>query len=136
MRSRDAAAAEARVDQCETLRSGFDGRTIRLSGATRRITGECEIQFASRAADYVGDLLCASLRELNDMLNLLVLQLPAAASAWIVRPKQHLKPGFNENDVREGGLARGLVDYKICSVDEQWSGMKFARRKPVRVFKA
>jgi hypothetical protein len=36
---------------------------------------------------------------------------------------------FNENDVRRSALAAGFVDYKICSVDAEWSGMKFAHRK-------
>ena len=26
------------------------------------------------------------------------------------------------------GLSAGLVDYKICSVDDDWSGLKFTRR--------
>ena len=26
-------------------------------------------------------------------------------------------------------LAAGLVDYKVCAVDEDWSGLKFARKK-------
>lgn len=77
-----------------------------------------------------------TLADLNNTFELLTARLPATASAWIVRPKQHLKPGFNENDVREGGLAREMVDYKICSFDDIWSGVKFARRRPVRVSKA
>jgi hypothetical protein len=35
----------------------------------------------------------------------------------------------SEQIVRETGLGAGLVDYKICAVDETWSGLKFARRK-------
>jgi hypothetical protein len=31
--------------------------------------------------------------------------------------------------VRDTALEAGLVDYKICAVNEQWSGMAFARRK-------
>jgi hypothetical protein len=34
----------------------------------------------------------------------------------------------NENLVREVGLAAGLVDVKICAVDEIWSGLKFVYR--------
>ena len=29
----------------------------------------------------------------------------------------------------QAGLAAGLVDYKICSIDETWSALKFTRRK-------
>lgn len=70
-----------------------------------------------------------TLAELENALDLLEAKLPPKASAWIVRPKTHHKPGFNENHVRNGALARGLVDYKICSVDADWSGIKFAWRK-------
>jgi len=68
-------------------------------------------------------------RHLDACLKMLSAKLPKGASAWIIRPKTHLKPDFGESDVRNGGLAVGLVDYKICSVSDEWSGMKFAWRK-------
>ena len=70
-----------------------------------------------------------TVEEVEAAADLLATQLPADASAWIVHPKQQHKPGFNQNDVRDAALARGLVDYKVCSVDENWSGLKFAHRK-------
>jgi len=68
-------------------------------------------------------------KQLDACVKTLAEKLPKGASAWIIRPKTHLKPDFGENDVRNGGLAVGLVDYKICSVSEEWSGLKFAWRK-------
>ena len=55
----------------------------------------------------------------------------AGCSLWIIYPKKagRFKVDFNQNNVREAGLAVGLVDYKICAVDADWSGMKFAKRK-------
>jgi len=38
--------------------------------------------------------------------------------------------GVTQTTVRKTGLAAGWVDYKICSIDEQWSGLLFRRRKP------
>jgi hypothetical protein len=70
-----------------------------------------------------------TLRENDAVIEMLAARLPRGASAWIIRPKANHKPGFNENDVRNAGLAVGLVDYKICSVDADWSGIKFAWRK-------
>ena len=35
---------------------------------------------------------------------------------------------LNENILREIGLALGLVDVKVCAVDETWSGLKFVYR--------
>ncbi len=58
-------------------------------------------------------------------------RLPEAASLWIVHPKKagRYRVDFNQNDVRAAGLASGLVDYKVCAVDADWSGLKFARKK-------
>ncbi len=56
--------------------------------------------------------------------------LPPKASLWILHPKQTspLAADFNQDDVREAGLAHGFVDYKVCAVDKDWSALKFARR--------
>ena len=32
-------------------------------------------------------------------------------------------------ELREAGLAAGLVDYKVCAVDAIWSGLLFTRRR-------
>ncbi len=47
---------------------------------------------------------------------------------WIVRPKGP-KSQLNENFLREAGNEVGLVDYKICAIDEHWTGIVFARRR-------
>jgi hypothetical protein len=67
--------------------------------------------------------------ELQSLMELLGAQLPRAAHVWVLHPKAARKPDFNQNDVRDLGLAVGLVDYKVCSVDEDWSGLKFAWRE-------
>jgi len=50
---------------------------------------------------------------------------------WLIWPKKTsaLASDLGEKQVREMGLAAGLVDYKICAVDETWSGLAFAVRK-------
>jgi len=49
---------------------------------------------------------------------------------WVSWPKKASKveTDLNENIVRDLGLAQGLVDVKVCAVDEVWSGLKFVRR--------
>ena len=49
---------------------------------------------------------------------------------WIAWPKQKssLQSNLTQNIVRENGLAAGLVDYKISSFDDTWSGLLFAKR--------
>lgn len=49
---------------------------------------------------------------------------------WICWPKQTsgIAADLTDRVVRGAGLANGLVDYKVCAVDETWSGLKFRRR--------
>jgi hypothetical protein len=49
---------------------------------------------------------------------------------WIVWPKKTsaLASDLDQAGVRAYGLGRAWVDYKICAVDETWSGLAFARR--------
>ena len=49
---------------------------------------------------------------------------------WLCWPKKTspLARDLTGNVVRESGLASGLVDVKVCAVDEDWSGLKFVYR--------
>jgi hypothetical protein len=91
------------------------------------------VSFVPRITPRTFLALCfvRSLAELAASFDLLTYNLPEGASAWVVYPKGAPKQQrkFNEHDVRRLGLDVGLVDYKICSVDGNWSAMKFTRRK-------
>jgi hypothetical protein len=56
--------------------------------------------------------------------------LTAAGMLWVAWPKKASKvpTDLTEDRVRAHGLASGLVDVKVCAVDEVWSGLKFVRR--------
>jgi len=49
---------------------------------------------------------------------------------WISWPKKSSKvlSDLDETIIREFGLKNGLVDVKVCAVDETWSGLKFMFR--------
>lgn len=56
------------------------------------------------------------------------------ASVWIAWPR---KAGGHDSDVTENLLRdvllpTGLVDVKVAAIDEDWSGLKFVRRKELR----
>ena len=55
-------------------------------------------------------------------------------SLWISWPKggSSIETDLNGNIVREMGLKGGLVDVKVCAVDEDWSGIKFMYRRKDR----
>jgi len=53
------------------------------------------------------------------------------AGLWILWPKQtsKLQTDLGQQLVREAGLAAGMVDFKICSIDKNWSGLRFTLRE-------
>jgi len=53
---------------------------------------------------------------------------------WISWPKgtSKISSDLNGNIVRQFGLNGGLVDVKVCAVDDDWSGLKFMYRKKDR----
>jgi hypothetical protein len=56
--------------------------------------------------------------------------LDVAGGLWIAWPKRAsgVETDLGEGVVRELGLAAGLVDNKICAIDEVWSGLRFVYR--------
>jgi hypothetical protein len=56
--------------------------------------------------------------------------LTPAGMLWIAWPKKAsgIATDLNENVIRDIGLAVGLVDVKVCAINEIWSGLKFVRR--------
>ena len=93
------------------------------------LPGSVRLHSQLKATTSLALCFVRSRAELMSLLVLLISQLPRAAHVWIIHPKSLHKPDFNQNHVRNEGLAAGLVDYKVCSVDADWSGLKFAWRK-------
>jgi len=71
-----------------------------------------------------------SRRELEQRFPALKSCLAQSGMLWISWPKgpSGVATDLNENVVREIGLRNGLVDVKVCAVDETWSGLKFVHR--------
>jgi hypothetical protein len=87
---------------------------------TRSLQGTCDfIQFFTQ-----------NRKELESTFPKLKQHLAPAGSLWISWPKgaSGIKTDVNENVAREIGLKNGLVDVKVCAVDDVWSGLKFVFR--------
>jgi hypothetical protein len=56
--------------------------------------------------------------------------LDPAGGLWVAWPKRSscVATDLNERVIREVGLAAGLVDNKVCAIDETWSGLRFVIR--------
>lgn len=57
-------------------------------------------------------------------------QLMPAGMLWIAWPKRAsgVITDLTEDVVRTIGIANGMVDVKVCAIDEVWSGLKFVYR--------
>jgi hypothetical protein len=57
-------------------------------------------------------------------------RLDTAGMLWVAWPKKASRrpTDLTEDVVRRIGLDAGLVDVKVCAIDEVWSGLKFVRR--------
>ncbi len=72
--------------------------------------------------------------ELNKFLKLTRQTLRPDASIWVSWPKKSSKvpTTITEDTIRELALPLGLVDIKVCAVDDTWSGLKLVARKDLR----
>lgn len=55
-------------------------------------------------------------------------------SLWVAWPKRSsgVTTDLDENRLRDIGLPHGLVDNKVCAIDDVWSGLRFVWRKENR----
>ena len=72
--------------------------------------------------------------ELEQRLPALRAMMEPAAGLWIAWPKRASKvpTDITEDVLREIALPTGLVDNKVCAVDEIWSGLRLVIRKEHR----
>jgi len=65
----------------------------------------------------------------------LAARLTPAGGLWIAYPKRRsgIESDLGEDGLRDIGLAAGLVDNKVCAIDERWSGIRFVVRLKDRV---
>jgi len=61
--------------------------------------------------------------------------LSPAGVLWVSWPKKSsgVITDLNQDLIREAGIRAGLVDIKVCAVDETWSGLKFVIPVAARV---
>lgn len=132
--------AGAPDDLLETLRPLPDGVAVVTSGRTTP-RGPGEGAELSLPADELPPerfdvvmLFCPDAEALGNHLADAVHRLRWAGGLWACWPKKSssLYLDLAREEVREVGLATGLVDNKVCAVDEDWSGLRFVVRKEDR----
>ena len=84
----------------------------------------------ARGAQDVVVFFATRRAELERRFDALARMVEPAGGLWIAWPKRtaHVATDLTENVVRDVGLAHGLVDNKVCAVDDTWSGLRFVYR--------
>jgi hypothetical protein len=105
-------------------------------GGFARTLGELPLGATVRAVAGGGDLFdvivcfAGSAGGLARDLPALPARLDPAGGLWIAWPKRSsgLATDLTDVEVRRRGLALGLVDNKVCAIDDTWSGLRFVVR--------
>ncbi|MER5386949.1 DUF3052 domain-containing protein [Streptomyces sp. NPDC002688] len=115
------------------------GQRVRLTHGPRdwEIPGlpeDCEVEDGDPKG---ADVTVAFFRERTELASQaaeLVRDLSDRAMLWIAWPRRaagHVSD-ITENDLRDLFLPLGVVDVKVAALGEDWSGLKFVRRKENR----
>ena len=88
-----------------------------------------ELETAKEAFDFI-HLFCLSIEEFETQALLHKPFLKREGMMWISWPKGKSKidTDLKRDLIREYLLQNGLVDVKVASIDEDWSGLKFVYR--------
>jgi hypothetical protein len=115
------------------IKPGFNIAFVNApSGFANELDLPSDVKINSRSArplDFA-QLFVKSEKELKAKFAEYAKRLNPSGMLWVSWPKKSsgVKTDVSEDTVRAIGLAAGLVDVKICAVDEVWSGLKFVFR--------
>jgi len=95
-----------------------------------------ELRFVADPADGIdaAHVFVTERSILEERLTSLRNQIAPDGQIWVSWPKKAAKvpTDITEDTIRELCLPLGLVDTKVCAVDEVWSGLKLVIRKDLR----
>jgi hypothetical protein len=97
------------------------------------LLGELPVGTTQLTAASQADFIHFFTQDKTDLLSTmpqLKAALPKNGMIWVSWPKKSSKVETDVSDaiVRDAGLSAGLVDVKVCAVDEVWSALKFVYR--------
>jgi hypothetical protein len=94
------------------------------------------VEFASRlhADTDVVHVFTTRRTKLTELLRSTLAKMKPDGAIWVSWPKKaaRVPTDITEDTIREVALPMGLVDIKVCAVDETWSGLKPVLRKEKR----
>ena len=116
-----------------------DGMRAWWDGMPQRVRGEIadvhlDLLSAPEAPIEAAHIFVTERSDLEAKLHDLKPLLAPSGFIWVSWPKKASKfpTDITEDTIREICLSMGLVDVKVCAVDETWSGLKLMIRKELR----
>src|SRR5204863_1722497 len=102
----------------------------KLLGKLDRVTFSNRI---SAKSDFV-HLFAQRRSELQSKLSILRGKISGNGTIWVSWPKKsaNVSTDITEDVIRDVALPLGLVDIKVCAIDETWSGLKLMIRRENR----
>jgi hypothetical protein len=115
------------------IKPGFNIAFVNApSGFANELDLPSDVRINSRSRQPLdfAQLFVKSEKELERKFSEYAQRLNASGMLWVSWPKKSsgVTTDLSEGTVRAIGLAAGLVDVKICAVDDVWSGLKFVFR--------
>jgi len=120
---------------------GFkDGMTVWQSGipdsVRALIEDQADIAWTTGSMDEpaAAHIFTSERAEMEPLLKALRGSMAQDGFVWMSWPKKASKvpTDITEDVIRAAALPMGLVDIKVCAVDEIWSGLKLVIRKELR----
>jgi hypothetical protein len=111
----------------ESFRVALHAMPSEVSAELQEALAKCDVlKKPSAPLDFVM-LFSKKRAEISQLLPVYSRLLAPAGIIWISWPKKSsgVACDMNENDIRDMGLGIGLVDVKVCAVNDVWSGLKF-----------
>jgi len=115
-----------------------EGSTVAVLGGPPGVLDELPAGVTvKRQARGKADVVVASFTERRDFerrIEALGRMIFPAGGLWVAWPKRGsgLATTVDENVVREVALPLGLVDNKVCAIDDTWSGLRLVWRRERR----
>ena len=115
------------------IKSGFNLAFVNApSGFASLLNLPSDVAINSRSGKPLDLVLLftRSERDLERCLGNFKTRLKPAGMLWVAWPKKSagIPTDLTFTNVQAIGLGAGLVDVKICAIDETWSGLKFVYR--------
>ncbi|QDP19169.1 DUF3052 family protein [Sphingomonas xanthus] len=118
-----------------------DGQRVWFSGMPESIADEIaeyalELTFVGNPAEGIDatHLFVTERADLEAKLPALRHQIESNGQIWVSWPKKaaNMPTDMTEDVIREVALPLGLVDTKVCAIDDVWSALKLVIRKELR----